>query len=160
MTNPSTINNSARCTYHFPNGMRCRLLGFAGQQFCPKHARVVPAAPAPDSADVAPSLTAGLDDLTSGEEIATFLSRLLVLTAQGKISPRRAAVLTYIASQLLHSVRTMIAEEKHTPNTEIIFDAPRPTRPAPAQSDQPDTNATNPSSTFTLPLDPTKKVSS
>jgi hypothetical protein len=34
---PRFINNSARCNYRFPNGMRCRLIGFGSQPFCPKH---------------------------------------------------------------------------------------------------------------------------
>ena len=125
--NSNFINNSARCAHIFANGRRCRLYSTnPDSHFCPSHARLPQNQP--DTADVAASLTAGLDDLSSGEEIAIFLSRLLLLTARGKISPRRAAVLTYIASQLLHSVRTIIVEEKHSPNTEIIFDAPRPDR--------------------------------
>ena len=123
--NSSFINNSTRCDHIFATGRLCRLYSpNPDSRFCPSNARI-PQNPH-DSADFAATLTAGLDDLSSGEEIATFLSRLLLLTAQGKISPRRAAVLTYIASQLLHSVRSIIVEEKHSPHTEIVFDAPRP----------------------------------
>jgi hypothetical protein len=122
---PSNINDSARCTFYFPNGMRCRLFGFAGQPFCPRHTPAATAAPPesavyPSSAEVAAILTANLDDLSSPEQINTFLSRLLLLLAQDKISARRAAVLTYIASQLLRSVHTMIAEEKRDGGTIIL----------------------------------------
>ena len=172
-TKPSNINNSARCTYYFPNGMRCRLVGFAGQPFCPRHTPAAAPPPEPtytSSAEVAAILTANLDDLSSPEQINTFLSRLLLLLAQDKISARRAAVLTYIASQLLRSVHTMIHEEKHKP-VEIIFDAPRPKRDQPDDRDrsqpnqQHDASSTRAASsastsTLTLPLDPTKKVSS
>jgi hypothetical protein len=40
-----------------------------------------------------------------------FLARLLALVTKGRISPRRAAVLSYLANQLIHS-----------------HSAPRPTR--------------------------------
>ena len=122
--NPSSINNSERCAYRFPNGMRSRLFGLAGQRFCPKHSQ--PAIPTrPDPAETAATLTAHLDDFTSPSQINDLLSRLLLLLAQDKISTRRAAVLTYIASQLL---RTITAIEKEP--VEIIFDAPRPYRTA------------------------------
>jgi hypothetical protein len=43
---------------------------------------------------------------------------------KGTVSPRRAAVLAYITSQLLH---THVAAEKESGNDEqIIFDLPRP----------------------------------
>jgi hypothetical protein len=119
---PDCINNSARCNHRFPNGMRCRLLGFTGQPFCPKHSQPnVP--PRPDPMETAATLTAGLDDFTDPAQINTFLSRLLLLLIQEKISIKRAGVLTYISSQLLHTHRAI---EKQPP--EIIFDIPRPER--------------------------------
>ena len=128
---PSSINNSERCAYRFPNGMRCRLLGFAGQSFCPKHSE--PALPPrPDPAETAATLTANLDDFTSASQINDFLSRLLLLLAQDKISTRRAAVLTYITSQLLRTLPA-IDKEENAPG-EFIFDLPRPYRPPQSDS--------------------------
>jgi hypothetical protein len=46
---------------------------------------------------------------------------------KGRITPRRAAVLAYISSQLLHSHRAIQKEEESEP-TKIIFDLPRPKR--------------------------------
>jgi hypothetical protein len=121
--NPSSINDSARCNYRFPNGMRCRLLGFADQPFCPKHSQ--PAVPTrPDPAETAATLTANLDDFTSAAQLNDFLSRLLLLLAQDKISTRRAAVLTYITSQLLRTLPAIDKEENGP--IEYIYDAPRP----------------------------------
>ena len=121
---PSSINNSARCNYRFPNGMRCRLLGLAAQPFCPKHSQpVLPTRP--DPAETAASLTANLDDFTSAAQINDFLSRLLLLLAQDKISTRRAAVLTYITSQLLRTLPAIQKEENDEPR-QILYDAPRP----------------------------------
>ena len=124
-----SLNNSARCNYRFPNGMRCRLLGFAGQSFCPKHSN--PAVPnRPDPSETAATLTANLDDFTSASQINDFLSRLLLLLAQDKISTRRAAVLTYITSQLLRTLPA-IEKEDDSDSSPILYDAPRPPRDCP-----------------------------
>jgi hypothetical protein len=132
----STINNSARCNHRFPNGMRCRLIGFGSQPFCPKHAQPI-APPQPDPAEIASTLTANLDDFTSAAQINNFLSRLLLLLAQDKISTRRAAVLAYITNQLLRTLPAIAKEEDAKPTT-IIFDMPGPERdrPQPEQNPQ------------------------
>ena len=124
-SNPQPIGSSSadRCRFYSSSGRRCRIPADSGG-LCAKHQ-------ADQVAEVAATLTANLDDLSSPEQINTFLSRLLLLLAQDKISARRAAVLTYIASQLLRSVHTMIADEKREGTTEIIFDAPRPNRSLP-----------------------------
>jgi hypothetical protein len=115
----SSIHNSARCNHRFPNGMRCRLIGFGSQPFCPKHTQVtVP--PPPEPAEIASTLTANLDDFTSAAQINDFLSRLLLLLAQDKISTRRAAVLAYITNQLL---RTLPAIDREL-NPKDDLDAP------------------------------------
>jgi hypothetical protein len=131
----SSINDSARCNYRYANGMRCRLLGFGSQPFCPKHTHsAVP--PPPNSAEIASTLTANLDDFTSAAQINDFLARLLLLLAQDKISTRRAAVLAYITNQLLRTLPAIAKEENAEPTT-FIFDAPRPERALPAPDQNP-----------------------
>src|SRR5229473_1447477 len=124
----SSINNSARCNHRFPNGMRCRLIGLGSQPFCPKHTHAV-ATPPPDPAEIASTLTADLDDFTSAAQINDFLSRLLLLLAQDKISTRRAAVLAYIA------------KEENAEPTQIIFDMPGPDRDRPEPEQNPPQHA-------------------
>jgi hypothetical protein len=134
---PSFINNSARCTHRFPNGRRCRLSPTsANPNFCPAHAPL--AVNQPDSAEIASTLTANLDDFTSAAQINDFLSRLLLLLAQDKISTRRAAVLAYITNQLLRTLPAIAKEENAEP-TQIIWDMPGPDRdrPSPDQNAQP-----------------------
>ena len=127
--NSRFINNSARCTYRFPNGRRCRLYVTAvNPNFCPAHAPLP--ANQHDPAEIASTLTANLDDFTSAAQINDFLSRLLLLLAQDKISTRRAAVLAYINNQLLRTLPTIAKEENAEPTT-FIFDAPRPERDLP-----------------------------
>ena len=96
---PSFINQSVRCAHLYPNGRRCRLYATANSSFCPAHAPLP--ANQPDAAEIASTLTVNLDDFTSAAQINDFLSRLLLLLAQDKISTRRAAVLAYITNQLL-----------------------------------------------------------
>ena len=132
---PSFINNSARCTHLFLNGRRCRLYATnANPTFCPAHAPLP--ANQHEAAEIASALTANLDDFTSAAQINDFLSRLLLLLAQDKISTRRAAVLAYITNHLLRTLPA-IDKEEHRDETTIIFDAPRPERDLPKQDQSP-----------------------
>jgi hypothetical protein len=132
---PSFINNSFRCTHRFANGMRCRLLTPAADStFCANHASRVDNQREPDTAA---SLTADLKEFRSAIPINDFLARLLLLLAENKISPRRAAVLAYITNQLLRTLPAIDRElnPKEDPNQppEIVWDMPGPNRdPAPA----------------------------
>jgi len=64
-----------------------------------------------DSKDLSADLLPQLSQSSSAVDLRKFLSRLLVLVAQGRISSRRAAVLSHITHQLLHS--TASAPEEH-----------------------------------------------
>jgi hypothetical protein len=126
---PSFINNSSRCTHRFANGMRCRLLTLdPDSAFCANHASRVENQREP--ADTAASLTAYLKEFRSAIPINDFLARLLLLLAENKISPRRAAVLAYITNQLLRTLPAIDRElnPKEDPNQppEIICDMPGP----------------------------------
>ena len=111
-------------------------LNFAGSR--PKLA----ASPEPD---LSAALTGGLEEFTSPASINEFLSRLLLLLSQNRISPRRAAVLAFITSQILRTIAVMEAaaarNEKNRP-VNIIWDLPCPPReqipdPLPSLSPQP-----------------------
>ena len=136
----SFINDSARCSYRFANGRRCRLISSnVDSAFCPSHARLPQNQMEP--ADTSASLTADLKEFRSAIPINDFLARLLLLLAENKISPRRAAVLAYITNQLLRTLPAIDRElnPKEDPNApaEFIFDAPRPERnlPEPTYAD-------------------------
>jgi hypothetical protein len=129
------INDSARCTHRFPNGRRCRLYPtIANPAFCPAHAPL--RANQANPAEIASTLTGNLDDFTSAAQINDFLSRLLLLLAQDKISTRRAAVLAYITNQLLRTLPA-IAKEENSEATQIIFDMPGPDRDRQAPGQEP-----------------------
>ena len=115
-SNPSSTNavssilldEPSRCLYRFANGKRCRLLASESRSgLCAHHFRLSSLAAAPpasphDSADLSADLLPDLSQL-SRVDLRQFLARLLVLVTQGRISTRRAAVLSYIVNQLLHS---------------------------------------------------------
>jgi hypothetical protein len=133
--NSRFVNNSARCAHFYPNGRRCRLNPTgANPNFCPAHAPLP--GNQPDAAEIASTLTVNLDDFTSAAQINDFLSRLLLLLAQDKISTRRAAVLAYITNQLLRTLPAIAKEENAEP-TQIIFDMPGPERDRPVPDQNP-----------------------
>jgi hypothetical protein len=124
----NSINHSSRCRHRFANGMRCRLPASDANSFCASHAKLSENVREP--ADLAATLTAGLTEFTSASHINDFLARLLLLLAQNRISPRRAAVLAYITNQLLHTLPAIereatAADPKNKPPV-IIWDMPRP----------------------------------
>jgi hypothetical protein len=94
--NSDTVVAFSRCRHTYVNGRRCRLpLPDQDSAFCPRHAKLPENQINPDNSA---NLTAGLTEFTSAEPVNEFLSRLLLLLGQNRISPRRASVLAYIAS--------------------------------------------------------------
>ena len=122
----SRINDASRCAQLFSNGKRCRLFAKPGSTLCPKHTGT-------EAGELAATLTSGLDEFTSAAPINQFLSRLLLLLAHDRISPRRGAVMAYTANLLLRSVSVMEHEtaaacnpKNHQPK--IIWNIPCPPR--------------------------------
>jgi hypothetical protein len=101
LAKPRRINDASRCTHRFSNGKRCRLSAKPNATLCPAHAT------GREAEDLAAALTDGLETFTSAAPINQFLSRLLLLLAQDRISPRRGAVMAYTANLLLRSVSVM-----------------------------------------------------
>lgn len=103
-------DDSNRCQYRYANGKRCRLPGSKPHfGLCSHHFSLSnPGASKhsySDSEDLSADLLPELSELNSAININQFLARLLALVTKGRISPRRAAVLSYIANQLIHSPR-------------------------------------------------------
>ena len=103
--------DSSRCQHRYSNGKRCRLSGSESQLgLCSHHFRLSAAetsgqqAPS-DSLDLSAELLPELSGSGVRADLRQFLTRLLVLVAQGRVTPRRASVLAYITNQLLHSHR-------------------------------------------------------
>jgi hypothetical protein len=116
------IDDSNRCLHRFSNRTRCRkLVSHANLRFCPRHAAL------PENlqpADLSAELLEDPDDLNGLDGIYDFLSRLIILQVQNRISTRRAAVLAYITNQLLRTFAAIkrVQAEK---GPQIIVGAPR-----------------------------------
>jgi hypothetical protein len=95
--------------------------------FCPEHARS--AVNFRRAADLSTLLTEGITEFKSATPINDFLSRLLLHQAEGRIPPRRAAVMAYTCNLLLRTLPA-IEHELHPPSQKdqedstIIMDIP------------------------------------
>ena len=123
------VSPEGRCHHRFINGTRCRLLvPNAESLFCRTHAHLPEHEHAP--VDLSATLTAGLTEFKSAVPINEFLSRLLLLEAEDRISPRRAAVMAYTCNLILRTLpaidREVNGDDDHV--TVIWDDAPRPDR--------------------------------
>jgi hypothetical protein len=116
-----------RCLYRTSAGRRCRLsVSSPDSEFCRLHATLSDGT----QADLSAALTGGLDEFSSPTAINEFLSRLLLLLSENRISPRRAAVLAYITNQILRTIAVMeaaaIAQARQKPPVKVIWDLPCP----------------------------------
>ena len=104
-----TTNNSAhvlppRCLYRSSHGRQCRSrVAAPGQTFCARHS----ASQSPDSVDFTYELIEGYGNFQRAQNINYSLIELYKLVAKGRISPRRAAVLAYIASFILRTFKAI-----------------------------------------------------
>lgn len=103
---------SPRCQYRYPNGSRCRLRptqsGLCSRHFLEARLTNAAATPLPQTIDDSVDLSADLlpeFPESPGIDIRQFLARLLVQLTKGRVSPRRAWVLSCISNQLLNSNR-------------------------------------------------------
>src|SRR5205807_5155049 len=145
-TQSAALLDGPRCQHRYKNGKRCRLPGSEPQfGLCPLHFRQRIAAglpPTDDSSDLSTDLLRGIK-FSSAEDLREFLTRLLIQMAKGRVSPRRASVLAYITTQLLH---TLVAAEKESSDEEpqIIFDLPSPERDSVSRMAELSTRAATP----------------
>jgi hypothetical protein len=119
----------ARCIHRTSGGRRCAAEAVDSQaSFCRRHlfgsTRRYP------DPSLAAELLGDLTEFDSAAEVNQFLSRLLLLLAQDRVSPRRAAVMAYTCNLILHSHRAIDIENKIAANApqEVIFDLVRPKR--------------------------------
>ena len=110
-----------RCAYVSHSGRRCRANSAdLHTGLCRKHAARTHTDP--DSADVSVELFGeGTPSFESFEEINSVLKNLVVLVAQGRISARRAGVITYSLSFILRGLQAIDKKADDDP-PEIIID--------------------------------------
>ena len=116
ITNPAVISDS-RCTRRFANGRRCRQLATdPSGTLCFDHARAG-IQTKDDSADFSAELIGEGEHFQEAQQINYSLIELYRLVAAGRISPRRASVLAYIAHLILSSLKAIDYDNKTIDNT-------------------------------------------
>jgi hypothetical protein len=119
---------AVRCKQRTRVGRPCQLpVRDASSGLCFRHAGLRQSQQDPD--DPSPDLLDKLTEFHSAYEVNEFLARLLFLLVRNRISAKRAGVLTYIAAQLLSSLREVRhVEDADEEPVNIILDGPRPIR--------------------------------
>src|SRR5216684_3219328 len=127
---PVPASPEAKCTHFTARGRRCRLRALRSG-LCFRHAALQVQPAQPVDVDLSADFLVQLDDLQSADQINQFLAKLLILVVQDRISVRRAAVLTYITNQLLHSLVAIKREIDSQPVQYDWSDFPCPERDKP-----------------------------
>jgi hypothetical protein len=143
-TSPNSALTHERCQYRTPKGRQCasRILD-PESNYCPRHSALQP----PDSRNFSALLTENASDFQDPQGINHSLAALYKLLASGRISPRRATGLAYIASLLLRTLPA-IDKQLNQPIQYEIYVPPRgrvgcsedeepPTRPGPTSPENP-----------------------
>jgi hypothetical protein len=123
MTNTSSTPTVNRCQHRTPSGRQCCSLatGAAGP-FCARHATAAPS----DSIDFSAQLIRDGEHFQQAQQINHSLIALYKLVAAGKISPRRASVLAYIAHLILNTHKSIDYDNQRRWRPRLTNPAVRP----------------------------------
>jgi hypothetical protein len=126
---PDPAPTHERCQHRTPKGRQClsRILD-PESSWCPRHSASQP----PDSKNFSAELTEDACDFQDPQGINHSLAALYKLLASGRISPRRATGLAYIASMLLRTLPAINGNE----STHFEIDVP-PRPRFPEDDDEP-----------------------
>jgi len=139
--NSNSSNNSSCCQHRSQTGRQCRHASISVYPgFCSRHrpANTFPLQPQDDTANLvpylAPHLTDNLTDFQSAVDLNGFLSKLMLLLAQNRVSARRAAVLGYLCNLVLRTLPAIDRENQPGSDLDseitrtVIVDLKRPVR--------------------------------
>ncbi|HYL63219.1 MAG TPA: hypothetical protein VE077_11420 [Candidatus Methylomirabilis sp.] len=112
----SSTSVTPRCQFHFSDGRRCRMLRSpAHSSFCAFHARQE--RQLLESQRLGDEISASLHgDFLTATDINHVLGKLFIAVAQGRVPPRRAAILTYLGQVMLSSLAHVKQEFPFTYN--------------------------------------------
>jgi hypothetical protein len=128
---PIAPHGRQRCRARRRDRKQCRLFAQdPATGLCARHAAYAETPPDElrDTTDLSTELLViNEGGYCAAEPINAILSNVVELLAKGRISPRRASVITFALSLMLRSVVVVDRQIANTP-PQIIFDAPRPIR--------------------------------
>ncbi len=134
-SNSHAINDSARCQHRTVSGKRCRLRVVDPRSgLCFRHSSQK--SELLHASDLRSKLAGELTQFECAHDVNKFLSNLLLLLAEDRVSPRRGAVMAYTCNLLLRTLSVRIQELQADSDDEparinIDFgDLPRPNRSA------------------------------
>src|SRR5277367_6257002 len=142
---PANNNAHLLCQHLTKAGHHCHMPLSAGHQsLCTHHLHIAKreavrhaetaASQRDDSADLSALFSTDLPKQKSAADIHTHLWNLSLALQQGRISPRRAAVLGYISSLLLRTLPAISKQDDSAPQ-KIIIDIPGAIRHFPEDDD-------------------------
>ena len=141
-SNSHAINDSARCQHRTVSGKRCRLRVVDPRPgLCFRHSSQK--SELLHASDLRSKLAGELTQFECAHDVNKFLSNLLLLLAEDRVSPRRGAVMAYTCNLLLRTLSVRIQELQADSDDEparinIDFgDLPRPDRSAVPVTPQP-----------------------
>jgi hypothetical protein len=103
-SNPAVSVLPPRCQHRSPAGRQCTsAVASPDATLCSYHSSTQTS----DSTDFSLQLVHGCGNLQEAQQISHSLVALYKLVAQGRISPRRAAVLAYVASLMLRTLKAI-----------------------------------------------------
>src|SRR5579859_1607937 len=101
--NSNIINDSARCQHRTASGKRCRLRVIdPGSGLCFRHS--AKQSEFLHAADLRSVLAGKLTQFECAHDVNKFLSSLLLLLAEDRVSPRRGAVMAYTCNLILRTL--------------------------------------------------------
>lgn len=114
--NSNPLNQPDRCQHITPKHRRCRLpvvnsrVGLCFRHLAQLAAKGAVLPHSPDPSDLRSALAGELREFKTAAEINLFLGRLLLLLSEGRVAPRRAAVLAYVCNLLLRTLPALDRE--------------------------------------------------
>jgi hypothetical protein len=141
---PNVPHLRQRCRARRRDRKQCRLFAQdPATGLCPRHAAYAePPDELQDTTDLSKQLlVVNQGGYCSTESINAILSNVVELLAKGRISPRRASVITFALSLMLRSVIVVDRQIANTP-PQIIFDSPGTNRNDAPAPEHPDTTPT------------------
>lgn len=141
-----SVNDPNRCQHRTATGKRCRLrIVDPRSGLCFRHSSL--ASEAAKAADLRTILAGDVTQFEDASSVNKFLSNLLLLLAEDRVTPRRGAVMAYTCNLILRTLSVHIQEldaygEDEPVSVSVdLGDLPRPNRtlpcPAPSEGSKP-----------------------